>query len=117
MLKGRLPQLKTTGRRAIAAAPMVMAVSLAVMGVAMSASSSPRPDLDRTAEAVARATGGDLTPRGLKLIMARLDAGQLTVARRFDPALNLPELYDLTPGWESLTLAGKPSPTRTAPHG
>ena len=85
MLKGRLPQLKTTGRRALAAAPMVMAVSLAVMGVAMSASSSPRPDLDRTAEAVARATGGDLTPRGLKLIMARLDAGQLTVARRFDP--------------------------------
>ena len=55
MLKGRLPPLKTTGRRAIAAAPMVMAVSLAVMGVAMSASSSPRPDIDRTAEAVARA--------------------------------------------------------------
>ncbi|MND89375.1 Spore cortex-lytic enzyme precursor [compost metagenome] len=109
MLKGRLPPLKTTGRRAIAAAPMVMAVSLAVMGVAMSASSSPRPDIDRTAEAVARATGGDLTPRGLDLVMARLDAGQLAVARRFDPALNLPELYDLTPGWESLTLGGKPS--------
>ena len=109
MLKGRLPQLKMTGRQALAAAPMVMAVSLAVMGVAMSASSSPRPDIDRTAEAVARATGGDLTPRGLKLIMARLDAGQLSVARRFDPALNLPELYDLTPGWESLTLGGKPS--------
>ena len=109
MLKGRLPQLKMTGRQALAAAPMVMAVSLAVMGVAMSASSSPRPDIDRTAEAVARATGGDLTPRGLKLIMARLDAGQLSVARRFDPVLNLPELYDLTPGWESLTLGGKPS--------
>ena len=109
MLKGRLPQLKTTGRQALAAAPMVAAVSLAVMGLAMSASSSVRPDLDRTAEAVARATGGDLTPRGLKLIMARLDAGQLSVARRFDPALNLPELYDLTPGWESLTLGGKPS--------
>ena len=109
MLKGRLPQLKTTGRQAFAAAPMVMAVSLAVMGVAMSASSSPRPDIDRTAEAVARATGGDLTPRGLQLVMARLDAGQLAVARRFDPALNLPELYDLTPGWESLSLGGKPS--------
>jgi len=109
MLKGRLPQLKTTGRQAFAAAPMVMAVSLAVMGVAMSASSSPRPDIDRTAEAVARATGGDLTPRGLQLVMARLDSGQLAVARRLDPALNLPELYDLTPGWESLTLGGKPS--------
>ena len=109
MLKGRLPLLKTTGRRALAAAPATLAVSLALMGVAMSASSSPRPDLDRTAEAVARATGGDLTPRGLKLVMARLDPGQLAIARRFDPALNLPELYDLTPGWESLTLGGKPS--------
>ncbi|HUH23745.1 MAG TPA: cell wall hydrolase [Brevundimonas sp.] len=109
MLKGRLPQLKTTGRRALAAAPMAVAVSLAVMGLAMSASSSVRPDLDRTAEAVARATGGDLTPRGLNLIMARLDPGQLALARRFDPALNLPELYDLTPGWESLSLGGKPS--------
>ncbi|HUH09206.1 MAG TPA: cell wall hydrolase, partial [Brevundimonas sp.] len=34
---------------------------------------------------------------------------QLALARRFDPALNLPELYDLTPGWESLSLGGKPS--------
>ena len=109
MLQGRLPPLKIAGRRALAAAPMVLAVGLAVMGVAMSASSSPRPDIDRTAEAVARATGGDLTPRGLQLVMARLDAGQLALARRFDPALNLPELYGLTPGWESLTLGGKPS--------
>ena len=109
MLKGRLPQLKTTGRRALAAAPMAVAVSLAVMGLAMSASSSVRPDLDRTAEAVARATGGDLTPRGLKLIMARLDPGQLAIAQRFDPALDRPELYGLTPGWESLSLGGKPS--------
>lgn len=109
MLKGRLPQLKTTGRQALAAAPMAVAVSLAVMGLAMSASSSVRPDLDRTVEAVARATGGDLTPNGLKLIMARLDPGQLAIARRFDPGLNLPELYGLTPGWESLSLGGKPS--------
>ena len=109
MLKGRLPQLKTTGRQALAMAPMAVAVSLAVMGLAMSASSSVRPDLDRTAEAVARATGGDLTPNGLKLIMARLDPGQLALAQRFDPALNQPELYGLTPGWENLSLGGKPS--------
>lgn len=109
MLKGRLPQLKSTGRRAMAAAPAAMAVTLAAMGVAMSASSSPRPDLDRTAETVARLTGGDLTPRGLQAVMGRLDAGQLAVARRHDPALKLPELYGLTPGWESLTLGGKPT--------
>ena len=68
MLKGRLPQLKTTGRQALAMAPMAVAVSLAVMGVAMSASSSPRPDIDRTAEAVARATvRAVLTARALHL--------------------------------------------------
>ena len=53
MLKGRLPQLKTTGRRALAAAPMIMAVSLAVMGVAMSASSARRADGGASAMAVA----------------------------------------------------------------
>jgi len=106
---GRLTPLKTTGRRALAAAPAAMAVTLAAMGVAMSASSTPRPDIDRTAEAVARATGRDLGPNGLAAVMARMDAGQLAVARRHDPALGLPELYGLTPGWESLTLGGKPS--------
>jgi spore germination cell wall hydrolase CwlJ-like protein len=101
--------LTTTGRRALAAAPAVLAVTLAAMGVAMSASSSPRPDIDRTVEAVARTTGGDLGPGGMAAVMARLDAAQLALARRHDPALNLPELYGLTPGWESLTLGGKPS--------
>ena len=109
MKLGRLTPLKTTGRRAAAAAPAVMAVTVAVMGVAMSASSTPRPDIDRTAEAVARATGGDLGPNGLAAVTARMDAGQLAIARRHDPALGLPELYGLTPGWESLTLGGKPS--------
>lgn len=105
----RLPPLRITGRRALAAAPAALAVTLAAMGVAMSASSSPRPDIDRTVEAVARTTGGDLGPGGMAAVMARLDAAQLALARRHDPALNLPELYGLTPGWESLTLGGKPS--------
>lgn len=109
MNASRLHLLKTTGRRAMAAAPAAMAVTLAAMGVAMSASSSPRPDIDRTAEALARATGGDLGAQGMAAVMARLDAGQLAIARRHDPALGLPELYGLTPGWESLTLGGKPS--------
>jgi len=105
----RLPPLRITGRRVLAAAPAALAVTLAAMGAAMSASSSPRPDIDRTVEAVARATGGDLGPEGMAAVMARLDAAQLALARRHDPALSLPELYGLTPGWESLTLGGKPS--------
>lgn len=81
---------------------------LAALGVAMAASSAPRPDIDRTAEAVARITGGDLTPKGLRLLEARLDASQLAMAVRHDPNNRRAELYGLTPGWESLTLAGKP---------
>lgn len=109
MNPSRLTTMTTTGRRALRAAPAVMAVSLAAMGVAMSASSSPRPDVDRTAEALARAPGGDLGARGMAAVTARLDAGQLAIARRHDPTLASPELYGLTPGWESLTLGGKPS--------
>ena len=64
--------------------------------------------MDRTAEAVARITGGDLTPKGLRALEARLDASQLALAARHDPNNRNAELYGLTPGWESLTLAGKP---------
>ena len=90
--------------RAIAAAPAV----LAALGLAMAASSAPRPDVDRTAEAVAQVTRGDLSDKGMGAIRARLDAAQLAEAERHDPTLRNPALYGLTPGWESLTLAGKP---------
>ena len=91
-------------RRSGAALP----AACAVLGVSMAAGSAERPDLDRTAEAVARITGGDLSPQGLAAIKARLSASQLAVAERHDPTLLQPALYGLTPGWETLTLAGKP---------
>ncbi|WP_235560361.1 cell wall hydrolase [Brevundimonas sp. Leaf363] len=75
----------------------------------MAASSAPRPDVDRTAEAVAQVTRGDLSDKGMSAIRARLDAAQLAEAERHDPTLRNPALYGLTPGWESLTLGGKPS--------
>ena len=91
-------------RRAAAAGP----AALAVLGVAMAAGSTVRPDADRTAEAVARLTRGDLGPDGLALVKARLDPSQLNLAERHDPSLRRAALYGLTPGWETLTLAGKP---------
>ncbi|WBT05829.1 cell wall hydrolase [Brevundimonas vesicularis] len=91
-------------RRSAAALP----AAGAVLGVAMAAGSSVRPDMDRTAEAVSRITGGDLGAGGLAAIKGRLTASQLAVAMRHDPNLLQPALYGLTPGWESLTLAGKP---------
>ena len=83
--------------------------ALAALGVAMSASSAPRPEMDSTAEAVARLTGGDLSEKGLAAVRGRLTPGQLAIAIRADPNERQPALYGLTPGWESLSLGGKPS--------
>lgn len=93
-------------RRLTMALPFVVAG----LGLAMSASSTPRPKMDRTAEAVARVTGGELSQNGLNAVMGRLDQAQLALAVRFDPTGGLKaQRLGLTPGWESLTLAGKPS--------
>ncbi len=94
----------TALRRSAAAMP----AAGAVLGVAMAVGSAPRPDADRTAEAVARITGGDMTAKGLAALMARLTPSQLAEAQRHDPTRIGPALYGLTPGWETLTLAGKP---------
>ena len=96
---------KASARRAATGLPAM----LAALGVAMAASSTPRPEIDRTAEAVARVTHGDLSDKGLAALAARLDPSQLAQAMRADPSRRDPTLYGLTPGWESLTLAGKPS--------
>jgi len=92
-------------RRLAAAAP----AAVAAIGLAVAASSTPRPEIDRRAEAVRRVTHGDLTPAGLAAITARMDPAQLALAIRHDPNARRAALYGLTPGWESLTLAGKPS--------
>ena len=92
-------------RRLTAAAP----VALAAFGVAMAASSTPRPELDLRVEAVARITGGDPGPRGLAALSARMDPAALALAIRHDPNAPRATPLGLTPGWESLTLAGKPS--------
>lgn len=100
---------KTAARRFATVAPVVLAGVLAVFGVALSASSTPRPEADRRAEEVRRVTDGDLGPEGLRAITSRMDAAQLAMAMRHDPGLKHAALYGLTPGWETLTLAGKPS--------
>ena len=98
-------RVKTLARRYAAAAP----AAVAALGVAMAASSTVRPADDRTAEAVARITRGDLSARGLAALSARMDPAQLALAIRFDPNEQRATLLGLTPGWESLTLAGRPT--------
>ena len=102
-----LTSVKRTTRRLAAAAP----VALAVFGVAMAASSTPRPEIDQRVESVRRLTGGDLSDKGLAAITSRMTASQLALARRLDPSDRRPDLYGLTPGWETLTLVGKPTLT------
>lgn len=92
-------------RRLAAAAP----AALAAFGVAMAASSTVRPEIDRRAESVRRVTHGDLTDKGLAAITARMTPSQLAIAIRHDPSERRPALYGLTPGWENLSLGGKPS--------
>ena len=93
------------GRRFAAGAPVVVAA----FGVAMAATSAPRPEIDRRAEAVRTLTGGQTGERGLAAITNRMDPSQLAVARRHDASGRSTALYGLTPGWESLTLAGRPA--------
>lgn len=105
MIKLDASKLRIVARRLGAGLP----AALAALGVAMAASSTPRPEIDRTAEAVARATRGDLGEGGLAALSGRLDPAQLALAIRHDPNDRHPALLGLTPGWESLTLAGKPT--------
>lgn len=92
------------GHRLLAVAPAV----LAAFGVAVAASSAARPDSERTAEGIARLTRGDWTQVGLLAVSSRMDAAQIALAARFDPNDPRPAPLGLTPGWESLTLEGKP---------
>lgn len=88
-------------RIAMAALPAV-----AALGVAMAASSTPRDDMDRTAERVARITGGDFSQVGLEALRADLDPAAIAAVMRLEGGQA--GALGLTPGWETLTLAGKP---------
>lgn len=96
------PALKRIVRIGTAAPVVVGALALA-----MSASSTVRPEMDREAETLARLTHGRLDEAGLLAVATRLDPAALAMARRHDPALDRPDVPGLTPGWETLTLAGR----------
>ena len=90
----------------MAAVPFAVVVTGLALGLGLAAGSTTRSDADRTIETLARLTGGRLDDQGLKAVMARLTPSQQSIARRH---LTQAEVYRLTPGWESLSLGGKPS--------
>jgi len=88
-------------------------VALAAAGVALAcaatAGSMPRPDADLSVEGVMRATRGEIGAGAFAAVSGRMDPAQLALAARHDPLLLKAAAYGLTPGWETLTLAGKPT--------
>ncbi|MGQ2990140.1 cell wall hydrolase, partial [Brevundimonas sp.] len=66
-------------------------------------------DQDRAAELIAQATQGDFGPQGLAALLAQMDPAQRAEALRHDPRFRQAALMGLTPGWETLSLGGKPS--------
>ena len=102
-----MPKLPWSGSRLkLRRLSMAALPAVAALGVAMAASSTPRDDLDRTAERVARITQGDLTPEGLAALKADLDPAIVAQVMRLEGGQA--GALALTPGWETLTLAGKP---------
>jgi len=106
-----------TPKRRRAAAPVVfaaVAALLTALAAGVNAKSSPRLDMDRTAEAVAEAANGRYDIEGMAGVMSRLDGAQLALALRHDPAFGpafgAQGLPGLTVGWDSLRLGGKPDP-------
>lgn len=92
-------------RHALMAAPAL----LAALGVAVAAGSEPRSSMDRAMDDVVRTTHGDWGKSGQAAITSRLDAAQLALANRYLPGNEAPVGLGLTPGWETISLGGKPS--------
>lgn len=90
------------------------AALVTALAAGVNARSSPRLDMDRTAEAVAEAAGGRYDLMGLAGVMSRLDGAQLALALRHDPAMGASSLPGLTPGWGNLRLGGRPDPFAVA---
>ena len=95
--------LKRTWRIVTAAPVVVGALALAV-----SASSTVRPESDRTAEGLARLTQGRLDETGLLAVSGRLDPASLALARRHDPAFGGPGI----PGREGFRWPVQDRPAR-----
>ena len=106
-------RLKRRFRLAGAAAP----AALAALGVAVAAGSTPRPEIDRTAEIVAKRTQGDLGAAGFQRLTAGYDPALLAVAARAGDQRAMLARLGLVEGWETLSLAGKPDPLASATAG
>ncbi|MGV9009479.1 cell wall hydrolase [Brevundimonas sp.] len=84
-------------------------LAASILGATVAAGSAQPLEGDARTEAVRQLAQGDLGPEGLAAISAGMDTSQLALAIRHDPNLRQVALYGLTPGWETLSLGGKPT--------
>ncbi len=99
----------TAIKRAVRPHGVVAVLGAAVLGATLAAGSAQPLESDARTEAVRRLAQGNLGPEGLAAISAGMDTSQLALAIRHDPNLRRAAFYDLTPGWETLSLGGKPT--------
>jgi len=103
-----LNKVWTAMKRAARPHGVVAVLGAAILGATLAAGSAQPLGSDARTEAVRRLAQGDLGPEGLAAIRAGMDTSQLALAIRHDPNLRRAAFYDLTPGWETLSLGGKP---------
>lgn len=109
-LDAGLPHLRRAPHALIEAVRLAPAgmTALVVLGVALSASSMVRPLTGpANVEGILAEVGPDLSQDALDRYSAHMDPASLALARRHDPAFT-PAVWGMTPGWENLSLTGRP---------
>lgn len=99
----------TAIKRAARPHGVMFVLAASILGATVAAGSAQPLEGDARTEAVRQLAQGDLGPEGLAAIRAGMDTSQLALAIRHDPNLRQVALYGLTPGWETLSLGGKPT--------
>jgi spore germination cell wall hydrolase CwlJ-like protein len=87
----------------------ILTLGALVAGGLVMAASTPSafgPE-NATVNAIVAEVGPDLSDAALLRVSSRLDPAGLALARRHDPALT-PAVWGLTPGWDNLSLSGRP---------
>ena len=99
----------TAIKRAARPHGVMFVLAASILGATVAAGSAQPLEGDARTEAVRQLAQDDLGPEGLAAIRAGMDTSQLALAIRHDPNLRQVALYGLTPGWETLSLGGKPT--------
>jgi len=87
----------------------ILTIGALAAGALLMAASTPSAlqPRERFVDPIVTEVGPDLTDAALLRVSSRLDPAGLALARRHDPALT-PAVWGLTPGWENLSLSGRP---------